>query len=289
MKHLSYCVLSALILSACGPGFKPNSIHIPTDLEAMQLQMDQLTRTSLVKEMKFDSTKGLMNSPLLLQNEVVLSNPNNEDQYVDTGMSIQNYAQSTISVWFKANDVTKIEHIFWQGVTTQNGWGSGSNTPNESELNVTLNHWSMVNGSVIAVFLGYNEQALLPDLLPVSFPTAWNQTTHHSGLIGNLTTLDTSWHNLVVTIDNRSTEIEIQTYYDGNLLNSGTGKQTDISHWNSTLRLGRAGQDHFRNFDGKLKEFMMFDKVLSKDDVSLIYKLQKPTALAPDMTQLVPY
>lgn len=269
-----------LFLSACNP-YQSNSeitsravVEI-TPQEVLENKFNQLKSTSLIKENNFSTTEGLNNGASVLDNELVLENPSNQNQYLDTGISVKDLNQYSLSLWFKTNDISKVQILLWQGVNTQNGWGSGTNDINSAELNVGLNHWNNTFGNAVSVFYGYNESAVSPSLVPVSFPMKLNQTSGQFEMLGNPFLFTSNYHHLVVTVEKTGSEIKIKTYVDGAFIEEGVGSQIDNSKWNRNLFIGKAGVDSQRNFSGRVKNFLSFDKILTLEDVNVIYNIQK--------------
>lgn len=276
-KSLTF--LTLLILAGCAQEYKFTSTTIPAlpESEVLALRFQEIKRESLVKEIDFETTTGVLGGATVSNKEVHLANPTNQNQYVDTGVSVKNTPQSTVSLWFKTSDIHKVQFILWQGQAGQNGWGCGyyPGTAVCSEFHVGLNYTSDTTGTILHTFLGVNEQARNSDPRPLSYPVTWNLSTDTPQVTGRRVTLDLNWHHLAVTVEQRGSLVETRTYLDGTLLESGVGYQVDISNWNSSMFLGRPGANNSRNFSGSLKSFAAFNKVLSDQDILTIYKIQK--------------
>lgn len=284
MKNI-YLLLTLLVLG-CGQKFDVSSQNStltkepamvqPEEPEKTDLQkLNELKEVSLVKEINFNDQSFLKNGANAQNGICSLTNPNNENQYVDTETSVKNLSESTISLWFKTENPTKIQHLLWEGVSTENGWGGGADNIAKSEFNLSLNHWNDLRGFVISTFLGYNESSVSPNPLAVMFPVTRNTTSGLFETTGSTTTLDTNWHQINVSIKKTENLVSIKTYIDGNLLEEGSGTQTNISNWNSNLYIGKSGVNGFRNFNGQVKNFLLFNKNLTNEEISLIYSVQK--------------
>lgn len=120
MKKYISCLLVLIMTLGCGEQFEaisaiPNDPPIPrvlTELEILEQSVQLLKDQHLVKEMNFDSADGLVNGASVLDGEVTLENPSNNDQYVDTGVSIKDLEEATLSVWIKTEDPAKVQKIF---------------------------------------------------------------------------------------------------------------------------------------------------------------------------------
>lgn len=282
MKKIFY-IITLSILTGCNP-YQGESQITPmreiapiglTPEETLNAQIYDLKQRSLISENLFDSNDGLNNGASVLNNELILDNSANQNQFFDTQISVKDLDSFSLSVWFKTNDPNKIQMIFWQGQNGQNGWGAGSNNVSASEFHIGLNHWNNTLGESVSTFYGYNESALSPASLPVAFPIKLNPTSGAFDLVGQRFTIDSDYHHLVVTVSKTPTEVLVKTYLDGILLDQGVGGQVDNSAWNSNLLIGKPGVNNQRQFFGKLSKFMSFNKELSANEVSLIFNHQK--------------
>lgn len=267
MKTHVAIALSLLLLS-CGQNFKVKD-QIPSDPPTLEARVEEIKKAYLVKELDFSSTEGLLNGTTVLDGVATLTNPHDEAQYINTGVSISDYSSSTISVWFKTNEPQKVQHLFWQGYAGANGWGNGSYNAAYSEFHITLNHSSDTSGTIISAFLGYNEQAVAPNDLPVCFPKIWGQP----GLTGPTVVLDTNWHHMIVTIKRVAAHMEVTTFYDGEKLQTGVGSQMDTTAWGSSLIVGKPGSNNTRNFTGQLKDLIILKAAVTEEEAAYIYKL----------------
>ena len=68
------------------------------------------------------------------------------DDYVQTtSTELQTATEFTLSAWFKADVTTGAHHILWQGVGTQNGWGSGGGNAADFSRNA-FDGWPLEHG-----------------------------------------------------------------------------------------------------------------------------------------------
>jgi hypothetical protein len=271
-------ILSMFLLSACNPYKGDSEIEnrfTPTvdSITELNNQFLQLKNESLIKENDFSTTEGLMNGASIYENELILDNTLNLNQHLDTGVNLKDLNSYSLSVWFKTLDVNRIQMVFWQGVSSQNGWGNGSDNPAFSELNLALNHWNNTLGNSINAFYGYNEGSLIT--APVSFPMRLNTVSSTYDMLGNPFIITNNYTHLVITVSKTSTDITIKVYANGDLIDEGVGAQIDSSQWNSNLLLGKAGANGQRNFYGSMKKFLSFNKALTDEEVSLIYQIQR--------------
>lgn len=282
MKKL--CIILSIFLTAgCNPYKSGSEISssrsiAPVELtpkEVLDQQLYQLKQIYSISENNFDTSSGLINEASILNNELILDNPSNQNQHLDTLISVKDLSKYSLSIWFKTNDPNKVQMIFWQGKNDQNGWGAGADNINFSEFHVGLNHWNNTLAESISAFYGYNESALAPSAVPTGFPISRNPTTGTFDLLGNPYQIDTNYHHLIITVNKTASLVEMKTYIDGVLQNQGVGAQLDNSMWNSNLLVGKSGADGQRNFTGKLSKFLALNKVLTPEEVNLIYNAQK--------------
>lgn len=292
MKKLKFLLL-AFLVTGCGREaslFKPNADGTPTAppsaLELAEQLIDQTKTAALIKEIDFTQVEAgftnLTSSDISIEDDAPVLTMNSTvglNQYIDTQETIQALPQASISIWFKTQDINAIQTLIWQGESTQNGWGGGANDPTKAELNINLNHWADTTGQVLSSFYGYNESAdntpMSGALLPVSYPVTRDYTNGTFSLTGQAVTLDTNWHHLVINISGQGTsEVFMETFVDGVSIGSGVGTQVDNSQWNTTLRIGRPGAST-RYFQGKITNFLMFNRTLSQSEISALNLLGK--------------
>ncbi|RKZ84005.1 MAG: hypothetical protein DRQ39_08835, partial [Gammaproteobacteria bacterium] len=178
------------------------------------------------------------------------------NDYVETTgttLDLSTATNFTLSAWFQTDTTAGQHHILWQGVSTQNGWGSPSdNTPTSSEMNLTVGRYDADDN--ITFFMGYDtNDANSIDITSSNF-------TDTSG-----------WHQAVVVVtDLGFGTLQADLYVDGVLEGSDTGNQTDRSKWDSDLLIGQAGSAT-RLFDGMVDEVGIYDRALSAAEISALY------------------
>lgn len=280
MKKIIFFIIFGLSILGCS---KLNSNTQETsDFESSLIQVDDtahniLTSMNVLKDERFSNPNSVIlvntNQANLISDNgnsyLHLDNTVNHDQYIDTQVDLKTLDSFSISLWFRTKDLNKVQTLLWIGYTGGNGWGEGTSDPLKSEFNVNLNHWGNSDGVMVSTFYGYNEQAISPDLTPVSSPYTYNETDSSFSFVNQNLTLDFNWHNLIVIVDKVSSPIQINTYYDGRLISSVSGTQIDISGWDQTLKIGKPGSSQ-RLFDGYIDNLLIFDKKLSPSEVSII-------------------
>ncbi len=124
------------------------------------------------------------------------------DDYVQTAgssLDLSTATNFTLSAWFKTDTTAGQHHILWQGVSTENGWGSPSdNSPTSSEMHLTVGRYDV--NDKITFFMGYD----VNDTASIDITSASNFT-------------DTSgWHQAVVVVsDLGGGTLQADLYVDG--------------------------------------------------------------------------
>ena len=285
-------IILAMMLSGCAldiSDFKPQTEGSPTipDItktpeELLEEAINELKDSTLEEEMDFSYLDARMvngDPEDVIQEDdgtfsLSLNQGGDSDEYVQTDTDLAALENFSLNIWFQTDDPTAIQTIFWQGVGDQNGWGAGTHNNTKAEFNVNLNHWSDTTGQVLAAFYGYNEGADNSlgsgELLPVSFPITRNPADGSYVLTGPTVSYGTNWNHLVVSVNQDISSTEIAVYFNGELMQAQIGTQVDNSQWDTLFRIGRPGTDT-RKFSGKVSNYMLFDKVLSAEEVHDLY------------------
>ena len=185
------------------------------------------------------------------------------DDYVQTtSTELQTATEFTLSAWFKADVTTGAHHILWQGVGTQNGWGSGGgDAATSAEMHLSVGHWSTDNK--ISFFFGYDEADV--NSIDILSSTVFTDTS--------------SWHQAsVVVTDIGGGFVRADLYVDGVLEGSDTGNQIDRSGWDTDLRIGSPGSAT-RFFSGTIDAVQIYDQALGAAEVTGLWA---PGVLAND-------
>ncbi|MGD2055097.1 MAG: Ig-like domain-containing protein, partial [Gammaproteobacteria bacterium] len=181
------------------------------------------------------------------------------DDYVETTsatLDLSTATSFTLSAWFQTDTTAGQHHILWQGVSTENGWGTPADeSPTSSEMHLSIGHWDAAVNNKITFFMGYH------DLGPASI-----------NIISDSDFTDTGgWHNaLVVVSDLGGGKLQAELYIDGVLEGSDTGMEIDRSLWDTGFRIGQGGPAG-RNFDGMIDEVAVYNRDLTSSEVHEIY------------------
>ncbi|MCK5396218.1 MAG: DUF4347 domain-containing protein, partial [Gammaproteobacteria bacterium] len=183
------------------------------------------------------------------------------NDYVQTASSTVDLSTAmnfTLSAWFQTDTTSGQQHILWQGVSTENGWGTPSiDSPLSSEMNLTVGHWDPLINDKITFFLGYHDLTV-PDSINIISTSTFTDTT--------------AWHQAVVVVsDLGGGTLQADLYVDGVLEGSDTGTQIDRSLWDTDLRIGQGGPAG-RNFDGMIDEVGVYDRALTSTEVANLYQ-----------------
>ncbi|MGD8934195.1 MAG: Ig-like domain-containing protein, partial [Gammaproteobacteria bacterium] len=186
------------------------------------------------------------------------------DDYIETTSSTLDLSTATsftLSAWFQTDTTAGQHHILWQGVSTENGWGTPADeTPTSSEMHLSIGHWDAAVNNKITFFMGYH------DLGPASI-----------NIISDSDFTDTGgWHNAVVVVsDLGGGKLQADLYIDGVLEGSDTGMEIDRSLWDTGFRIGGGGPQppagNVRNFDGMIDEVAVYNRDLTSSEVHEIY------------------
>ena len=177
-----------------------------------------------------------------------------EDYVQTTSSDLQTAMNFTLSTWFQVDKTSGQQHIIWQGVGTENGWGDpGGTALTSSEMHLTVGHHASPDN--ISFFLGWD------DALPGSI-----------SIISSNTFTDTSqWHHAsVVVTDIGGGSLQADLYIDGVLEGSDTGDQIDRSNWDTDLRIGQGGAS-IRNFDGTIDEVSIWTQALTPAQINELW------------------
>lgn len=195
-------------------------------------------------------------------------NKTSNDEYIQTNIDLAKLKEVTFSLWIKTYDISEIQTILWQGVSSQNGWGNGNNNFSNSEFNININHFSNQLGNSFPVFYGYNDSESSPN--PVNFPYDYD-----GSLKGEILQLkNNQWYYISLIMKKSLNSVYIELYVNGNLLNKEEGYQVEINEWDEYLRIGRPGVSS-RYFKGEISNLKIFNKILEKKEIQELYKLGK--------------
>ena len=172
-----------------------------------------------------------------------------------TSTDLQTATNFTLSAWFKTDKTTGQQHMLWQGIGTEQGWGDpGGTAVTSSEMHLTVGHWSAPDN--ISFFLGWDEAD--PESIDI---------------ISNRSFTDTSeWHHAAVVVtDIGGGSVQADLYVDGVLEGSDTGSQIDRSNWDTDLRIGRPGSGT-RFFDGAIDEVGVWTEALTPAQIAGLWR-----------------
>ena len=183
------------------------------------------------------------------------------NDYIQTPSGeLQTENNFTISAWFNSDDVTR-RHILWQGIGTQNGWGSGGNN-NEQEMHLSMASCCMASetSNLISSFLGNNDDDAETDVITAQ--TAFSDVTN--------------WHYGVATFADLAGTPLGELFLDGASVASDAGvadPSTARNNWDTNFRIGRPGANT-RYFDGSIDEVRISKVVRSDDWITTEYNNQ---------------
>ncbi len=143
------------------------------------------------------------------------------NDWIDCGSAlIKNLSDFSIEVWVKFDDFSDEQHIFWEGVAGENGWGSAEECHLSSGYGT-----SVVYPNGITFYMG--DSLITSDTNINCFTTVSPSTT--------------DWHYIVGTIEARKYG---NLYIDGDLVDSDTSSATvSVSNYDTDARIGRPGAD----------------------------------------------
>ena len=186
------------------------------------------------------------------------------DYIQTTSGELQTEDDFTISAWFNADDIT-MRHIIWQGISTQNGWGSGG-LATEQEMHLSTGGCCLPAeiSDLVSAFLGVEDDEDDADVLnaQVSFTDV------------------TNWHYGVATYSDLSGTPGIELFIDGASVGTDGGvadASTARNNWDTNLRIGRPGASQ-RYFDGMIDEVRVSSVVRSDDWIATEYNNQNNPA-----------
>jgi len=191
------------------------------------------------------------------------------NDYVQTTSNILKIANEfTITVWFKADTTEFARHILWQGDSAGNGWGYDQL---HQEMHISLgNIFETENQSnVLSFFFGdeAGDEGIITIVVPFRDTTNWNFAA--------------------VTVSNLDSSPSAELFLNGVSVGTDTGSlsRTSRVNWDTALRIGSAGlnetkpysviypdDSNKRHFDGLIDEVRIYDRVLSKDEISQIFE-----------------
>ncbi len=112
-----------------------------------------------------------------------------------------------------------------------------------------------------------------------AFGVGFSSTALHKIASNNTVTLN-RWQFIVLTWDGTSSASGVHIYIDGvevsyQLSQNGSGSRLDDSSTNLLIGIGNFGAQS-NTWDGSIDEMRFYNRVLSPDEVSRLYKIQKP-------------
>ena len=168
------------------------------------------------------------------------------NDYVDAGASfIKNNSTFSVAMWFKADDTSVVSHLFWEGESTENGWGPGQ----EFHISIASANDPIADGIAIVLCDSSNSN----ERADVYYPFT-----------------DTSnWHYVVGVIVN---DIDAYLYLDGVFVGTNSANDSVIkTNMDTNVRIGRPGAN-MRYFNGIIDSVCIYDRALSATEVKQLYQ-----------------
>lgn len=181
--------------------------------------------------------------------------------YVEMPSNIVKTADNfTVSLWFKADATDFAHHLIWEGVSGQNGWGSGTGGSSFQEFHISLGDFpiGVAIDDKLSLFLGDDdEDSSNPILASIDFSDTQN------------------WHNVVGVFSGLSSLPTGDLYLDGVLVDSDTGVLSDTGRdsWDDNLRIGRPGAD-IRFFNGQISDVLIYNRALNAGEIKELFRDQ---------------
>ncbi len=164
------------------------------------------------------------------------------NDYVDTGSTVLNRDELTISAWFRTLDFEYGTHIIWEGDSAGNGWGG------EEEI-----HLSIGNNSINFYYGDGDNRYGMGDYLEINFEIASSS----------------AWHHAAAVLDPGGTGISL--YLDGHLVGTDS-YSTSMSRasWDTDALIGRPGANE-RYFQGFIDEVKIYPYARTADQIRQDY------------------
>ncbi|MDD5340339.1 MAG: right-handed parallel beta-helix repeat-containing protein [Candidatus ainarchaeum sp.] len=178
---------------------------------------------------------------------------NGTSNYINTtSTALKTLDNFTVSVWFKANETTQAHMVWWEGVSTENGWGTNGLITGQ-EMHFSVGKYNQSN--TLSFFFGFSDLlAFDPIIMDVPFSDT------------------SSWHQAVIVVTSANTSLANATMYvDGAFNASDTGNQTNRTGWNASFTLGKPGTNT-REFNGTMDEVRIYPRALSAQEISALYQ-----------------
>ncbi len=236
-------IIAALILSSCNQeGFSPSESTIPPTY---------LFGPELIDNLKagIDFTGTF----------------NGTSDFYQTNVNLAADDFFSITVWLQPNSTNQVRHIFWQGVSTGNGFGNSIGSPDQ-EMSLSIGNVCDITQpgpcppsqtanttiNVISFHMGDTQAGESPGVLNISVPfTEVSRPTM-----------------VTIVVEGLSSSPQATMYVNGQLVGTDTGSTTRTArnNWNTNLRLAGPGASN-RFLDGQLFQILTHLRILSEKDV----------------------
>ncbi len=240
MRYLFFLIL---ILSSCNKtGFSPSEATIPPTY---------LFGPDLIDDLKagIDFTGTF----------------NGTSDFYQTNVNLAADNFFSVTAWVRPNTTNQVRHIFWQGLSTGNGFGNSIGSQDQ-EMSLSIGNvcdltqpgpcpaaqTANTTFNVISFHMGDTQAGESPGVLNISMP--FTETSRPT--------------MITVVVEDLSSSPRATMYVNGQLVGTDTGTlaRTARNNWNTNLRLAGPGASN-RFLDGQLFQILTHLRVLTEKDV----------------------